>query len=123
MKIRSNIFTYSLKLLLLQSFGALVWREACASAAPGGQVLLFGGLPRETVFPMDSYRLHYEELRVLGSFHFTPRDVAKARDLLLDGRLELDLLISGTLPLDRLAEALQLLQRGEGMQYVIDPWQ
>jgi L-iditol 2-dehydrogenase len=99
------------------------WREACACAAPGGHVLLFGGLPRGTDFPMDSYRLHYEELRVLGSFHFAPRDVAKARDFLLDGRLELDLLISGTLPLARLSEALELLVRGEGMQYVIDPWQ
>src|SRR5262249_43112175 len=36
------------------------WEEAFDRTAPGGQVLLFGGLPRGAVFPADSYRLHYE---------------------------------------------------------------
>jgi L-iditol 2-dehydrogenase len=85
-------------------------------------VLLFGGLPRGTVFAVDSYRLHYEEVRLLGDFHFAPRDVAKAREFLLAGDLELDPLISGHLPLARLPEALDRLARGQGIQYAIDPW-
>src|SRR5262249_17945068 len=32
------------------------WQQAFGRTAPGGQVLLFGGLPRGTVFPVDSYR-------------------------------------------------------------------
>jgi len=98
------------------------WRNALAAAAPGGQVLLFGGLPRGVEFPLDSFRLHYEELRVLGSFHFSPRDVAKARDLLLDRRLQLDRLITATVPLGELPEALTKLKDGVGNQYAIDPW-
>jgi L-iditol 2-dehydrogenase len=98
------------------------WQEAFARTAPGGQVLLFGGLPRGTVFPVDSYRLHYEEVRVLGSFHFAPRDVAAARDHLLTGGLELDALISGCLPLVQLPEAMESMQQGKGIQYAIDPW-
>jgi L-iditol 2-dehydrogenase len=98
------------------------WREAFERTAPGGQVLLFGGLPRGTAFPVDSYRLHYEEVRVLGSFHFAPRDVAAAREHLLSSDLELDPLISGCLPLTQLPEAMRRLQAGEGLQYAIDPW-
>jgi L-iditol 2-dehydrogenase len=98
------------------------WREAFDRTAPGGQLLLFGGVPRDTVFPVDSYRLHYEELRVLGSFHFAPRDVVVARDHLLAGDLELDALVSGCLPLTRLPEALAALQAGDALQYAIDPW-
>jgi L-iditol 2-dehydrogenase len=98
------------------------WQAAFERTAPGGQVLLFGGLPRETVFPVDSYRVHYEEVRVLGSFHFSPRDVAKARDYLLGGAIDPSGLISETAPLDRLAEALERLQAGDGIQYAIDPW-
>ncbi len=98
------------------------WQQAFAAAAPGGQVLLFGGIPRGLAFPVDSYRLHYEEIRVLGSFHFSPVDVAKARDLLLSGQLNLAPLISGCLPLTQLPEALRRLQHGEGIQYAIDPW-
>jgi L-iditol 2-dehydrogenase len=98
------------------------WQEAFDRTAPGGQVLLFGGLPPGTTFPVDTYRLHYEEIRLLGSFHFSPRDVAKAREYLLGGTLELDPLISGRLPMAQLPEALRRLQRGEGIQYAIDPW-
>jgi L-iditol 2-dehydrogenase len=98
------------------------WQEACARTAPGGQTLLFGGLPRGAVLPVDSFRLHYEEQRLLGSFHFAPRDVAQARDILLADRLKLDPLISGCLPLAQLSAALERLERGEGMQYAIDPW-
>jgi L-iditol 2-dehydrogenase len=98
------------------------WQEAFERAAPGGQVLLFGGLPRGTVFPVDSYRAHYEEVRVLGSFHFAPRDVARARELLLADGLEWGPLVSGCLPLGRLGEALRRLEEGEGIQYAIDPW-
>jgi L-iditol 2-dehydrogenase len=98
------------------------WQQAFERTAPGGQVLLFGGLPRGTDYSVDSYRLHYEEIRVLGCFHFSPRDVARARESLLSGRLELAPLISGCLPLSQLAEAMRLLEQGAGMQYAIDPW-
>jgi L-iditol 2-dehydrogenase len=98
------------------------WQEAFDRTRPGGQVVLFGGLPRDTVFPVDSYRLHYEEIRVCGSFHFAPRDVARARELLLAGDLKLAPLITGCFPLAELPEAMRRLQAGEGLQYAIDPW-
>jgi L-iditol 2-dehydrogenase len=98
------------------------WQQAFDRTMPGGQVLLFGGLPRGTVFPVDSYRLHYEEIRILGSFHFSPRDVAQAREYLLSDCLELGPLISGCLPLAELPEAMRRLSEGEGLQYAIDPW-
>jgi L-iditol 2-dehydrogenase len=98
------------------------WQEAFNRTAPGGQVLLFGGLPRDTVFPADSYRVHYEEVRILGSFHFTPRDVVLAREHLLAGAVDAAGLISGTVPLPGVQEGLERLVRGEGIQYAVDPW-
>jgi L-iditol 2-dehydrogenase len=99
------------------------WQEAFARAAPGGQVLLFGGLPREAVLTLDSFRLHYEEIRVLGCFHFQPRDVSRAREHLLAGGLELDALISGCVPLDDLQPVLARLAASDGLQYAVDPWE
>jgi L-iditol 2-dehydrogenase len=98
------------------------WQEAFDRTAPGGQVLLFGGLPRGTIFSADSYRLHYDELRVLGCFHFAPPDVAKAREFLQSETLELRSLISACLPLTELGAALERLREGDGIQYAIDPW-
>jgi L-iditol 2-dehydrogenase len=98
------------------------WQTAMAQTAPGGQVVFFGGLPSGTLFPADSYRLHYEDIRLMGSFHFSPRDVQKAREFLLTGRLKLDELISDCMSLTELPEVMRRLQHGEGIQYAIDPW-
>lgn len=98
------------------------WEEAFKRTAPGGQVLLFGGLPRETLFLADSYHLHYEEVRVQGSFHFSPRDVVLAREHLLSGAIDATGLITATLPLARVQEGLERLATGDGIQYAIDPW-
>lgn len=98
------------------------WQEAIDLVEPGGQVLFFGGLPRGTSLPVDSYRLHYEDLRLIGSFHFSPGDVARARELLLAGMLKLEPLISARVSLGELPEAMRRLQAGEGLQYAIDPW-
>jgi L-iditol 2-dehydrogenase len=109
--------------VVLECTGQLAgWHQAFDRTAAGGQVLLFGGLPRGTLFPVDSFRLHYEEVRVLGSFHFSPRDVVRAREYLLSGRLELDPLIDDCLPLEQLPEVMRRLQRSEGIQYAVDPW-
>ena len=78
---------------------------------------------RGTQFPVDSYRLHYEEIRLLGSFHFSPRDVARAREFPAGGATAtLGPLITDCLPLEQLPEAMHRLQQGEGIQYAIDPW-
>ena len=98
------------------------WQAAFDRTAPGGQVLFFGGLPKDAVFPADSYRVHYEEVRILGSFHFSPADVVRAREHLLDGTVNGSSLIDATMPLDQLGLALERLQMSGGVQYAIDPW-
>jgi len=48
--------------------------------------------------------------------------VAKAREHLLSGQLELAPLIDDCLPLEDLPEVMRRLQASEGMQYAVDPW-
>lgn len=45
---------------------------AIASVAKGGVVSLFAGCPSGTRVPLDVTRVHYDEIRILGSFHHTP---------------------------------------------------
>lgn len=97
------------------------WELALRLVRKGGKILFFGGLPRGTYVPMDSYRIHYEEVEILGAFHTTPRDVDEAYRLITSRRIRLLELISGTKPLDRVAEALESMARGEGLKYVIQP--
>ena len=83
------------------------WARAVALARPGGTVVFFGGLPRDTSFPVDSYRLHYDELTLRGAFHHTPRDVRAALAFLASGAFPWERLIThrvgleGVVPLFR----------------------
>lgn len=97
------------------------WGQAIDATLPGGQVMLFGGLAKGSTFPIDTYRLHYEELRVLGSFHFTPEDVRRSAELLADPKLDVDRMIKDQFPLDRLEEGLLSMAEGKAIKYAIVP--
>jgi len=98
-----------------------VWEAAIFLARPGGQVVLFGGCPAGTTVSFDTYRLHYEQVRVLSPFHFTPKAVRRAYELLTSGQIPAKKFISGVYPLARLSEAFDLLHRGEGIKYAMIP--
>jgi len=54
-------------------------------------------------------------------FHFTPRAVRRAYNLLAEGIVAAQGLISGEFPLDALEEALICHHQGEGIKYAIVP--
>ncbi|MGH2996244.1 MAG: zinc-dependent alcohol dehydrogenase [Gaiellaceae bacterium] len=78
---------------------AEAWRDALELVRPGGTVLFFGG--RELA--VDTYRLHYEELTLRGSFHHTPRHVRAALAFLASGAHPWELLITHRVGLEGVA--------------------
>jgi len=98
-----------------------VWEAALFLARPGGQVVLFVGCPSGTTVAFDTYRLHYDQVRILSPFHFTPKAVRCAYDLLVSGKILSSKLISGTYPLAQLPSVFDLLQEGKGIKYAIIP--
>ena len=97
------------------------WAEAIARVRPGGTVCLFGGLPPGAPFPLDAARLHYDELRLVSPFHFTPADVRTAQGWLAAGAVPVAPLLSGEVTLERVADALEAMAAGEGIKYVVRP--
>jgi L-iditol 2-dehydrogenase len=98
-----------------------VWEQALFLARPGGQVVLFGGCPPGTTAALDTARLHYDQVRVVSPFHFTPKAVRRAYELLTAGKIPASLLISSIYPLAQLPAVFDLLQRGEGIKYAMIP--
>jgi len=82
------------------------WQDALGLVRPGGTVLFFGGLPRETAIPVDSYRLHYEELTLRGAFHHTPATVRAALAFLASGAYPWERLITHQVGLEGVAALL-----------------
>jgi L-iditol 2-dehydrogenase len=98
-----------------------VWELAPQLARRGGQVVLFGGCPTGTTVRFDPGRMHYDQVALTSPFHFTPRDVRAAYELLASGTFGGAALVAAEYPLERLREALERQRRGEGAKFAIVP--
>jgi len=79
------------------------WQHALALVRPGGTVLAFGGLPREAHVEVDAYRIHYEEVRLAGAFHHTPRTFRAALAFLASGAFPFERLLTHEVGLEGVA--------------------
>ena len=82
------------------------WQDAIGLVRPGGTVLFFGGLPRESTSAVDAYRLHYEELTLRGAFHHTPSTIRAALAFLASGAYPWERLITHQVGLEGVAGLL-----------------
>jgi L-iditol 2-dehydrogenase len=98
-----------------------IWESSVDYVRKGGTVVLFGGCKPGATVKFDAARLHYDEITVKGTFHFTPKDVKQAMLLLKGKKIKVKKLISGTYALRDIGEAFQKLVKGEGIKYAIVP--
>jgi L-iditol 2-dehydrogenase len=98
-----------------------VWEAAVEYVRKGGTIVLFGGCKSGAIVRFKAERLHYDEITLMGTFHFTPHDVAKAFGLLRDRKVDVRKLISGTFPLKDIKEVFAKLVKGDGIKYALTP--
>ena len=98
-----------------------VWQQAVNFLRRGGTAILFGGCKSGCTVEYSTDRLHYDEITLMGSFHFTPEDVKHAYELLTVYDMPVDALISGSFKLNELSRVFQLLRSGKGIKYAIIP--
>ncbi len=89
--------------------------------APGGTLLLFAGMARSATLAADAHRIHYEEVSVVGSFHYTPADADRALGLLASGAIPLPAILSKSRRLAEWREAFEEVERGDVMKVVLVP--
>ncbi len=97
------------------------WEQAVAATAKGGTVVFFGGCAPGTSVRLDTRRVHYEELRLLGVFHHTPALIRRALDLLASGAVDPTPLVTHQMAIKDVPEALALMARGEALKVLIRP--
>ena len=96
-----------------------VWERLPALVRPGGRVLLFGGCAPGATVTFDAARLHYSEISLIGSFHYTPEEAGASLEALASGAIDPRPLIAETGTLADLPRFLEAQQRGEGVRYAI----
>lgn len=98
-----------------------VWEKSVNYVRRGGTVVLFGGCKAGTEVVFNTYRLHYDEITLKGTFHFTPQDVRVAYRLLKNKKIKVSRLITKSYPLNEIFNAFESLAKAEGIKYAIRP--
>lgn len=95
------------------------WEKAIRLVRKGGTVNLFGGCPGGSTVTLDTRRLHYDEIRLVSSFHHTPKHFKSALDLLSSGQIDPRPLITNRLPMAGFETALQQVEAGQAMKIAL----
>jgi L-iditol 2-dehydrogenase len=109
--------------LVIEAVGRpAAWSQALKIVRPGGRVLLFGGCPSGTEVPLDTRRMHYDELNLISTCHHTPEAIRKSLSLLAKGVVDPKPLITRQAPLEDLPEILhRMLTQADGVKTAIIP--
>lgn len=99
-----------------------VWRRLPDLVSPGGKVLLFGGCAPRTEVAWGAERLHYSEISLIGSFHYTPADARDALRILAAREIDPAPLLTERGTLSDLPRFLAAQERREGIRYAVGTW-
>lgn len=97
------------------------WHDAFARVRRGGRVVFFGGCPPGTTLNVDTRRMHYDNLTLIAPFHFRPRDVKRAYELLASRAMGAASIVNARMRLDELADIFAMLERGTVLKCAVIP--
>ena len=98
---------------------AATQQQAVEAVRKGGRVILFGGLPKANpMTTLDSNRIHYGEISVIGSFSYHPRHHEAALDLLQRGIIKAEL-VTHTFPLHSIDKAFAVADAGDALKVMV----
>jgi L-iditol 2-dehydrogenase len=97
------------------------WQDAVARVRRGGRVVFFGGCPVGTKLSVDTRLMHYDNLTLMAPFHFRPRDVRRAYELLEGRALNAGAVVNARMRLGDLGEVFAMLERGVVLKCAVIP--
>jgi L-iditol 2-dehydrogenase len=89
-----------------------VWEAAAQLVRKGGAVNFFGGCASGTTVRLDTGLLHYSSLKLLASFHHTPKTVREALRLIEERVITAETFVNGSCSLEELPALLKSMTQG-----------
>jgi L-iditol 2-dehydrogenase len=96
-----------------------VAEEALSWTAPGGVALLFGGLPKVERMAIDPFRVHYEEVSIVGSFGFRLDHFRAALEWLSAHADQAAPIVSDRVTFDQVETGFESARRAEGLKTIV----
>lgn len=99
-----------------------VMQEAAPKyVCPGGDIILFGGLPeQDNMVQFDSNVVHYSQLTLHGTIGQCKRHYQKVMDILASGAIDSKGYIT-VLPLEQIQEGVKLTKEGKALKVILHP--
>ena len=100
---------------------AATHQQAVDAVRKKGNVVLFGGLPKAApMTELHANRIHYDEIRVIGSFSYHPDYHRQALGLLERGLIDSELIITHTYPLEEVDQVFRTVAAGEALKVMVE---
>jgi L-iditol 2-dehydrogenase len=100
---------------------AATHQQAVAAVRKRGTVVLFGGLPKvDPMTELDANRIHYDEIRVVGSFSYHPEYHRRALRLLERGQVDPAAIVTHTYPLAQVDTVFRTVAAGEALKVMVE---
>jgi L-iditol 2-dehydrogenase len=100
---------------------AATHQQAVDAVRKKGAVVLFGGLPKAApMTELNANRIHYDEIRVIGSFSYHPDYHRRALQLLERGQIDPDAIITHTYTLDEADQVFRTVAAGEALKVMVE---
>lgn len=95
--------------------------EAPKLVCPGGDIILFGGLPEQDhMVQFDSNQIHYSQITLHGTIGQCRRHFGQVLDILASGKINTEGYIT-RLPLDEINQGVQLTRDGAALKVILHP--
>ena len=97
-----------------------MWEKMFSLVRKGGYVHFFGGCASGSSVNLDTRRLHYDEVKIISSFHHTPEYFRKALELIANGEIEVDKLITKRMDMKYAKRAIEMHRDGEAIKILLE---
>ncbi|MBS4195778.1 alcohol dehydrogenase catalytic domain-containing protein [Lederbergia citri] len=99
-----------------------VAEQAIKMVRSGGGVLLFGGFSSNSELKLDPNRVHYDEVRIVGSLGSLPEEFHQALEFLVSKKVSGEKMFTNLYSLDQVGLALERGSKQIGVKAIVDPW-
>lgn len=97
-----------------------MWEKMFSLVRKGGYVHFFGGCASGTSVNIDTRRLHYDEVKIISSFHHTPKYFREALELIKDGKIDVEKLITLRMDMKYAKKAIEMHRDGEAIKILLE---
>lgn len=100
-----------------------VQQQALEMARKRGRVVIYGGVAkgRETT-QLNSNLIHYNEIMLVGAFSYPATGLQDALNAIAAGKISASKYLNARVPLSRVVDGMKMVESGEALKVIIDPW-